>query len=863
MRDDETGLGNPGEGKARKPFLLFGFLFRRMPLIALVGGGLTALFLVLLLPFVKTTYSTDGQLLIDLTKQVTVAGREEPFPGLIKDYMRTMVQRINTIDVVSEAVKRLKPPEYPDFLKPMDPPEVNAARLMGRLSVREVPGTYLVSLGITASKPEGLGPALNRVMQVFVEKNQQEKRQLVQRRINYLTHERDKILARLEEARGNWLQPREGLQDDLFLDPKYTAHITKLDTLQKQHLESENRRDEENNRYQTALANRDKMLKMSLQPLANERIFDNTGINHMSMWTYEQSASLRKSIDGLTQENEDRRNIEERIRAMDDYLVAYKERTAALINTQLKDKQKYELEIEVLRAKNAFDAAAAHAEQLRGMHKSALTEYNQVARALFDVSNIQLSTEQLQNRLNTLNTRIDDAEVEAMAPVQIFIDKTARTPTAPEGSNFNLLALVSLALGFGGVFSFVLAFDILDNRLRDNAEVHSALGGMGTEPIPLMEGRDHPPGSFVDATLDWPRHPAALAIRALAVRLELEREKHGARVFALAGLGQGCGVSSLALSLAHVLKTHDRRILVLECNLVRPGLAAVHGGLEAAPGLWALLARETADIAGVTQRDPRRQVDVITAGGDRIGIPDRAALGQLIDALRGTYDMVLLDVGDLLRDEFSFYAAAHSDAVLLVGREDVSLYRNLRRAIDVLVAARLPAISAVLNFVRDKRAERVRTSLHSEMRWLSRKHWVLHGMARRVLRRFSGKSRASPSDNAGEPGQGALARLLGRLPRRPSSGGAAGGANGDSVPAPLPLVDGEIALPQAAQEPGTPCKWVFDRKRKVLINVTRKVKYPEGTYIYRAFGEENGFEILGGAGAWVPGHDVTHINLNP
>ncbi len=861
--------GNLAEGKKGKPFLLVAFVLRRAPLILLFGALLTVLFLFVLLPRVSTVYTTDGTLLVDMTKQVSVGGvLQDPIPGSVREYMTTMVERLGETDVLAQTIKRLKPTEYPTFFKPLAPPEVNAALLKSRLTVKDIERTYLISVSISADAPQGLAPILNQLMQYFVEKNQNERRQLLQRRINYLNHEREKISARLDEFHDKLQQPVPGLGQDLVIDPKYTAHMGKLELVRKYFWDAENKRLEYLNRYQLAQANRSSLPKMNMQALARERVSNNDGINKMSQWTYEQSAALRNTIDGLTEQNEDRRNVEDRIRAMNEYMVGYKDRTSDEISKQLHDKQLYELDLEVAREKNALDAVTAQVDTLRQLEQGASGEYSRVSKAIYNSLDIQYNIEQLRDRLKDLNSRIDDAEVEAMAPVQLFIDKVAHNPSEPDKSNFKVLAILSLVLGFGSVFSFILAFDLVDNRLRDPLEVNGALGGAGADPVPLMEGADHPPGSFVDATLEWPRHPTSLAIRSLAVRMELERERHGACVIALAGLGQSCGVSSLALGLGHVLKVRDRRVLVVECNLIRPGLARVHGGLRASPGLWDLISGAVDNVQEVLQTDPRRRIAVITAGSPCEGIPDRSAFLGVLAQLREAFDVIILDAAGVLQDEFSYYVASHADAVLLVGREDMSLYRDLRQSIDVLVASQVPAVSAVLNFTRAKRAERVRTSIHAEMRRLSKKHWLLHGMARRALRRHAGKEGGGAAAGRlrvrlAAIGSSFRARLeaIGSRFRRWRRAGADKTASGPTGPLAQALPPPEPTTPEdESLRPSSPSKWVFDRKRKVLINLTDRVKYPEGRYAYRSFGEAHGFEIFDGPDKWVNDWDVTYIN---
>ncbi len=714
--------------------MVLAFALRRAPLILLLGGLLAAVLLFILLPRVTTVFSTDGLLLIDPSKEMTLTGRErEPIPGTIRDFTRTMVQRLTSVNLLTETLERLKPEEFPTFLDPADPPQINAFRLKSRITVKEVPLTYLVSVTITADKPHGLAEIVNHLMQAFVEKNQREQKKRQLGRISYLTLEREKILGRLEESQKELISPAPGFSEEVILHENYSAHISKLDMIQRLYWEAEARRSEMHNQHLQAQANLTELTKLDPQAIASERVTDNFGINRMEQWTYEQTAEMRRSIDGLTVNNPDRKIVEARIQAMDDYLNNYKNRVSNEILNQLKDKRLFELTQELIRAKHADEAAAEHADYLKGLLREAAQEHHQVAKGIFSAVGLQYNIEQLRERLRGLNNRIDDSEMEAMAPVQIYIDKMALKPSGPGGTNAQVLAIISILLGFGSVFSFILVFDFVDNRLRDPLEVNSALGGSGADPIPLLAGADHPPGSFADITLDWPRHPAARAIRALAVRFELEFERHGSRVFALVGLGPECGVTSLALGLSHALGAGSRRLLLVECNRLRPGLASVQGACRAGPGLWEALQDETLALDSLVQRDPRREVDILTIGGAEESVVDGPAFLRLLARFRDSYDLILLDTAPLPEDDFAYFVAAHADAVLLVAREDASLFRDLRQAIDRLVMAEVSAVSALLNFIRPKRGERIRTAIYAQMRSLSRLHWQLHRRIRRAL----------------------------------------------------------------------------------------------------------------------------------
>jgi len=726
--------------KRSKPFQIVGFALRRGPLILLLGLVLLAGLLPLLLQKSSPIYETSARLILDPAKEPTLAGRErDAIPGNIGDYTRTLVSRLTSYEVLAEALGRLDGADFPAFLDPHHTVERNVFRLMSRVRVREVSRTYLISLTIGADQPRGLGPVLNQIMRVFVEKIQREQERQYERRLDYLTDERDKLLTRLEEDRVALLTLADSMDQKAFLHENYTLHISRQDMIQRLYWEAEAGRSEHKALLDKALADREGVRRLDLQPFADERVADNFGINRIEQWTYEQLQGLRASIDGLTPENPDRIYVEERMRAMNEFLGAYKRQVNEDTIRNLRETLEYELDLEVIKAQSAYQAARKNVEHLKALLDKAAAEASQTSEAIFNASELLFSIDQLRTRLTALSNRIDDAEMQAKAPVRLDIDKWAATPGKPSRSNAKTLALMALVLSFGTVGGFILVFDFLDDRLRDPGEMEKGMGGPGPAPVNAMHLAELPSGNMAEASLDNPRSPAVMAIRALAIRLDLEREKHGARVFVLAGLNPECGVTSLTLNLAHVLRAGHDRVLVIECNLARPGMARLASGLDASPGLWEVLSgANKGDQRHVVQREPQREVDVITVGVPGVTIPSRAALRAIIRASRKAYDIVLVDAASILEDDFSCFAAQHADAVLLVGREDISLFQDLRRSVDLLLEAEVPAVNAVLNFVRPKRGDQIRNAMQRQMQLVSRLHQGLHGRVRRGLRRLPG-----------------------------------------------------------------------------------------------------------------------------
>jgi len=682
-------------GRKRKPFDLPGFLIRRLPIVIIVGGLLAGVLALLLVPWARPVFETEGILLVDPAKEPTLTGRErDVIPGDLGDYTRTLASRVTRYDILADAMRRMDPTNRPAFLDPRDPEPRNVYRLMRHMRVQEVPRTHLLRTTLSADEPAGLAHALEAVMDSFVEHLRLEQEQKNAMRLDYLRDERDQIVRRIDEQRQRLLGLADTVPNKAFLHESYTVHLSKLEQVQRLYWEAAAHASELQGQLRQAQHNQAALSQLDLQPYADERVADNFGINRIEQWTYEQLQSMRTGIDGLTASNADRQYVEARMQAMNDYLVHYK----SLVNTQtianLQQKRAFELESEVIKASNAWAGAQSAADDMATRLAAAQEEASHTSEAIFQASDVSFSVTSLRDRLAALNSRIDDCELEAKAPLRISIDRHAESPGRPARTNRSTLLLMALVLAFGGVAGACLLFDLLDNRLRSGRDVEAALGGPGPDPVASFVTEVAPASTVARLMLDAPEHPAARALRDLGLRLDHERERYGARVFLFAGVEPGAGCTTLALQAAHLLTYSCERVLLIEVNRARPGLARALRSPALTPTLEQAL-RQPSAVAPA--RDESRRLAVLPASGDGGAMINQARLLELLRDARESYDAVVLDVAPLQDDAMAHVCALHSDAVVLIARQDHSLYRDLRRAVELLIQDGVPALTAVLN----------------------------------------------------------------------------------------------------------------------------------------------------------------------
>lgn len=703
-------------GKRRKPLDVVAFLKRRFLLILIVGGLVASVLAPLLALRGKSSFTATGRLAIDPGKEPTLNGRErETIPGTVGDYTRTLLDRLTAGDVLLTALQSVPTNQWPSFLDVRRTPDANVGRLFKALKAKEVLRTYLMTVELVGESPHGLAPLLNAVLEAFVDKLRRELERQNGQRLAYLREERTLIGDRIAAERQSILDLAASVPNKGFLHESYTVHLSKLEQIQRLYWEAEAQRAEREGDLQRTGADRQALRLLSLQAYADERVADNFGINRIEQWTYEQLQSLRSTIDGLTTNNEDRTYVEMRMEAMNSYLAKYKTEVNDLTIRILTEKRDHDLSTDIIKSSNALAAASATSASLRSSLEQARQEASDTSEAIFKASDLSFTVTQLRDRLTALNNRIDDCEMESKAPLRLTIDRFAGDPdpARPSSNTRPQLAMLGILLAFALVAGAVLGFEILDDRIRGPGEVEAALGGSAPDPVPFLSE-----GLLERVLLDRPTGAAGTALRSLVVRLNRERVSHGARLFAFSAAGRDVGNTSLALNAAQGLACFVPRVLLLAVGT--DGLAARSGAQP--PPVGTPLSCGPDEFLRRLVRDSGRGVDLAVIAPNDSALASKIGLTDLLAAVRTRYDAVVLDLGTVPDDDLAFAALHAVDAAVFTVREDHTMYRTLRRALDAAVAAGVSSLTVLLNATRHPPADRWHVWVQRTLRPVTRLH---------------------------------------------------------------------------------------------------------------------------------------------
>jgi Mrp family chromosome partitioning ATPase/capsular polysaccharide biosynthesis protein len=711
-----------------KPLDIKRFVLHRSPLIVLCGVLLFALLAPLLLTQVQPGYRTETHLMLTPNKQPTLQGRErDVITGDLRDHMRTLSKRISSYNILTMALENLPTEEWPAFLDPTDPMTQNVYRLMSKVEAEEISGTYLLEVSIEAGAPKGLGPMLNSITESFLQQLENEQEDQYTRQLSYLREERERIMKNVTQHRAELVQLADDAGQRSFLHKTFDAHLEKLQLIQRSYWQVETDRIEKQRELDTVLLQNEKINELDLSPIAQQQVADNFGINRMELSTYDNLQTLRSSIDGLTPSNTDRQYVEMRMDAMGDYLVEYKENVSSNTLNMLVKQRTLKMDESRVKAEAAATAAEKARDYLRIQQTEAEKTASSISDVIFTAQEMIFNIDQLMARLSALDSRIDDNQLQAKAPLPMHVDRQAQTPELPFESNKSKLLIMAFILSFGFIGAGCFIFDLLDNRVRSRQDIERLLGGAIPDPVPLVEEENV--ANLPNAMRNGLLPNAAQAYRKLAVRLYREKPDAGARIYCLSGTDAQVGTSTMTVNLAECFAAYGNRVLLVDLNRAHPApfWIPAHEGL----------ASDT-DFKKLIIQDEARNIDVLPAGQKQTDVLPATRLYSILDEVRSQYDWVLLDCAPLLEDDTAQLAAQHSDGVLLTVREDMSFFSNLSRAKVLLETFEIPAMTFLLNGAHSQPGEWLFFSIQSSLKLITALHKKIQNIGHKIKRTEKG-----------------------------------------------------------------------------------------------------------------------------
>ena len=261
--------------------------------------------------------------------------------------------------------------------------------------------------------------------------------------------------------------------------------------------------------------------------------------------------------------------------------------------------------------------------------------------------------------------------------------------------------VVGLLVGFG----IALLGHALDFRVKSRRQLEDALG----VPVLGVIGRDPKIPSSPLVMYGAPSTPLAEAFRQLRTNVQFIDVDRRHKLILVASANAGEGRSTTVCNLALALAEAGTRVLIVDADLRNPSIARILS-VDGTVGLTDVLLNRIPLEQAIQPIGPT--LDVLPSGSRPPNPSELLGSNRtvnLIAALHGRYDVVLIDTAPLLPVTDAAVLAPRVDGVLLLVRHRKTVVRDLQAAKDALGAVSGRLVGSVMTMVPHAGGGRGRT----------------------------------------------------------------------------------------------------------------------------------------------------------
>jgi succinoglycan biosynthesis transport protein ExoP len=334
-----------------------------------------------------------------------------------------------------------------------------------------------------------------------------------------------------------------------------------------------------------------------------------------------------------------------------------------------------------------------------------------------ELGRLERDVERTSQLYSLLETKHQEALIQnAEKPEEVIIVRPAFEPTSPINrpnmtSSGLLGALIGLVLGL--VFAFII--ETLDTSLGAIGDVEETLGLPVVGLIPYVESKE---GKAPVIPYFGQQSVLAESFTSLKTILQFSALEKDIKSIVITSATPLEGKSVVAANLAIAMAQGGLKTVLLSMDLRKPTLHKLFG-LETSPGITDFLlgsgdaSRAIRTVADLMMGEMGVEDIMLTPGIDNLHvitcgkIPSNPVqliqsekFRDLLDALYGSYDVILMDTPPLISAADASILAMKSDSVLLVYRAGEVGRGILKRIKDQLEQVKANIIGVVLNGVK-------------------------------------------------------------------------------------------------------------------------------------------------------------------
>ena len=655
-------------------------IFRRR--IRLFGAVAALVFLVaIFITFTATPmYTATANVMLD-TRQEQVVNVEAVLSGLPADssVVDTEVEILKSRRLAERVVNALQLSQDPEFnsalappslksnikssvlsmfgaAKPRDIPEDPIAQqkaqerivdaVLGRLSVRRAGLTYVINVSFESESPTKAATIANKFAELYLLEQLEAKFDATQQANNWLN-------SRLEGLRQQVLTDEAAVQNYRIANNLLSAAGTNL--------------------TETEISNYNQSLAEARAQVAEDEARLSTARSQLSRGSSGDDLGEALSSPVIQQLRQQRATVSAKVA---DLQGRYGERHPEMLtaNRQLVDIDA-QIQAEIQRIISNLEAKVQVSRQRAGAiggslssARGTLVGNNQAQVRLNELERTAEASRTLYE--SYLNRYKETSSQQGIEASDARVVSSATIPTGQSSPNERLNLALGLVLAAGCGLGAVVLAEMLDSGLATAEDVEHRLDVSYLGAVPLLASvADGKSGAPIDYVIDKPLSSFAEAFRNLRASVIYSRLGESVKVVAITSALPGEGKTTTSVCLARSAAQQGHSVILIDCDLRRRSVNRMFGA-EPTKGLIEVLAGE-ATLDEAMTIDSVTGVRLLPLAKSSMTPKDvfgSAAMDRLLDQLRQSYDLIILDTAPVLPVADTRVLAPKADVVVFLAR---------------------------------------------------------------------------------------------------------------------------------------------------------------------------------------------------
>lgn len=653
------------QGFQLKPIHPIATLLGHLRLIALCGVCGSMLLGVAVMLKVKPNFMSEAVIEIgESQSRILVFQEEQRFASRVAytDYVNTQLSYILNNETLALAIEKIEKPN-PQLTPAGGDIEKAIGLLRGMLKVAPVRDSHLVTIQVESKVPGGLEDCANALVEAYLELNREREIGQNLNRIDFLRKELDlrkrelqetyELLARYTRNLGTYNFAEEANPHDIniaFLREALNgAYISRLDA---------------ENDYEAITFSSAKERELGIEPLITQHVRSDSTLSGFRENVRQLEEQVRAGTTTFTPDHPEYQRVVERLKLARERLAeaeqASRAEAVAIYGGRMTIDQQVKLaqaEAELMSSRNSERELEGRISAEKQLLIDTTTDFLRAAKTKVELAN-------LEERIQVVESRIDDLSLESNAPSRVRLNSRAQPPAGPQGDKRLILLIAVAGLSFCGGLILAFALDFLKPNIIDPRHIAQIIGSGTTGVLAHVDGID----DMGQLLRNAPHRYHADEFRRFFPKIFTPKSAEDRReIITVISLSHGCGVTSLVLNCMTHLEHMGRRGSLVEVSksgeeLIQRtegwGLAEVEPGLSKdINAFYPLSLRVSPEGCEFFHFETPHLKEAVS---------NEIMLAKLLEELKQRNGLVLIDAPPLLKDSEAELLCKLSDVVVLV-----------------------------------------------------------------------------------------------------------------------------------------------------------------------------------------------------